>query len=779
MLKKSWWMFFVVLMFSPSLIFGQEIQILFTGGSKGYLDPEKGKGGMAQKVFLMKELVQKGKQKGALVLPFDSGNTIAPYYLSRFDKGKTILRAMKNAGYQGMTPGEDEFSYGQAYFLSLVNGNPPFLAANLYQGKKRIGREFLIFQHKGVKVGVFGLISPTIQEEVSGDILKGLAIKNPAKEAKQVVKDLKAQKVQVIICIGFLNVDEALKVAEENPEINLLVRNYRKNMNSGGETVIQFPNRQKKGVIVAPEKWNYSIGLASLIISKGLVKEIRISYHPVDSKGKKDGDTEKAILDLKKRLAKKMNLSLLPFSPSEAFPVEFTPKGFAKIFAAVLREVLDTEVGIININLLNGKEISKLSQKQTMSYLDLERILKARAQIAVVAMKGADLAAVLGKENPDEPIAVSGAEKKDGKILVNGVPIRDGDIYWVATVKFLASGNTGYPAFQKKQKTIDRFLLNRDFSLQSSPKGIALGISDAFTAYAQKVLRQIGRNPYGAFFKSRLVETMDYEPPTYLFIFDNLRLTYSATKVSASSQLANTIPDSRAAAKDEETIALRGRLILIRYTRGWLFENRLGFAFGQTKLEGQPLNVSEDDLYLESDSTFLDFGFNMLSFKMVPYLGLKYDTEFKKASGVPLEKILYFSTGVAGVSPGPFTKIKVGALGKADFTGNKNTVQYGLLGQIEFHRSFFDAFTVDSNALLYYFPDQSQDKVGDLKVRFEWNTILKMPFWREFFLIIEFRFFAFQGKKVTSKFGTHSAISVGISYNKIWKFIYEPFFGRE
>ena len=78
---------------------------------------------------------------------------------------------------------------------------------------------------------------------------------------------------------------------------------------------------------------------------------------------------------------------------------------------------------------------------------------------------------------------------------------------------------------------------------------------------------------------------------------------------------------------------------------------------------------------------------------------------------------------------------------------------------------------------MYYFPDQSSDKAGDLRFQVEWGTILKVPFFKDFYFILDLRLFAFQ-EKTTNQFGNLIAISVGINYYRAWKFFYEPLFGK-
>lgn len=760
-----------------------KVVCVFSGGSKGYLEADGKAGGLAQKVTLVKKLKRDAESSKNIFVALDSGNTIGPFFLSRLEKGKTILSAMADMGYQAMSPGDHEFGYGQNYFLSLATNKIPFLCANLYKDKKSLGKRSLLLTDQGLKIGIFGLTSPAIAKEVSGYALKDITIQPLVKEARAVVAELKKQGASLIICVGFLEVKEAHKIAEAVPEINLLIRNYHGAKPIGGTENYELGGAQGRAIIVAPQNHNQSVGIATLQVretaGKIALHSASIGYLAVTRDLAADEGTKKAIEALKVDLEKRIGVALLPFAPSEGLPSEFKAASFAKMMAAILREQLHTEVAILNTNLFNEEELHKLSKKKTMSYLDLERIFHARGKISIFTLKGSEIADIVNKLDPEEPLAFSGVEKKGGAVLINGIALRGGDNYWVASVKYLASGTTGYPQFKGKGSEIDRFRIGKDYSVRSNAKGLDLSVQDSFSAYTNHLLKELGRGPNGSPFKSQVMDTLEREEPTYLFIFDNLRLTYSATKTAASSLLAATVPDSRASAKNQETMEIAGRFIFIRQTSFLLWENKLGFAYAQTDLEGQKKNVSNDDLYIESDASILGLGFDLWVFKMAPYFSVKYDTELEKDSGKPLEKIFYFSLGAAGVSAGPFTKLKFGALGKADFTGGKDTVHYGLLGQMDFSKKFWDTFTVDSQALVYYFPNQGEDKVGDLKVRLEWNTVVKMPFWKEFFFVMELRVFAFQAKKTTSDWGSNIAFSVGISYSKAWKFIYEPFFGRK
>ncbi|RME04206.1 MAG: hypothetical protein D6805_03890 [Planctomycetota bacterium] len=760
----------------------KEILCIFTGGNKGRLEAnEDGTGGIVRKATLLEKFYQEAKKGKKFWLALDSGSTLAPDYLSRINKGRLMLEHLRNAHYTAMAVSNQEFAFGQSYFLDLVEGRKGVvvLAANVLKGKKRLTPLAIVKSWDGINIGVFGLTSPRIISKVSGYDLKGLKIEPVAKHAKAAIEYLQKKKCDLILCVGFLTSTEAHVLGNQFPQIDVIIRSYQASLPPSAVQDIQITSSLKNPIVVAPQQHNKYVGLLKMRLQKGMgrfqLNSVRIEYSPVNSSIPPHIPTQKSLDKLKKEVAKLSKIAVFPFSPSEVLPIKFNTVEFAKLMGAIIRQQLNTEIAILNLKNFDSKVFESFRQNKNITYLDLQKIFRAKGNIVRLTLKGSDIVNIHKNIKPDEPLVFVGLEKKKDGYFINGVPLRADDHYWVATNQYLASGNTGYPQFKNKLKEQSRFLIQPDLSFRISPKGLNIPLQEAFNTFSLQTLKQVGRSSYAI--KSTFIEILERKDPLYLIVFDNIRLTYSETSASVSSQLASLVNDTRASAQNEQTTRLAGTLRFIRHVPWWLMDNTVRFAYAQTKVEGQPRNTSEDDLVIETDNLFIGYGFQLTEqHHLVPFINLKFDTELEKDENKNQQKLLFFSLGASAVSPGPLTKLKFGAVGRADFSDTNNpTIQFGLLTELSFKKVFLGTFAFESNLLGYYFPDQSEDKPGDLRIRVEWGNILKVPFFKDFFFIVEFRLYTFQ-EKSTDKFGTHTSISLGITYYRAWKFLYESLF---
>ncbi|GHU61436.1 metallophosphatase [Clostridia bacterium] len=179
-------------------------------------------------------LVEQKKAQQENVLVFSAGDVLHGQPFASISKGESMVDIMNLVGYDAMTAGNHDFQYGLERLQELcAKMNFPLLVANIVRKtdqKNVFEKNYLIKEIEGIKIGVFGLITPETETKTDPRNVSQIEFLPPIDAAKQAVKQLKAEGVQVIIALTHLGVDEESlavnrsdNLAKEVPEIDLII----------------------------------------------------------------------------------------------------------------------------------------------------------------------------------------------------------------------------------------------------------------------------------------------------------------------------------------------------------------------------------------------------------------------------------------------------------------------------------------------------------------------------------------------------------------------------
>lgn len=151
--------------------------------------------------------------KGADVILADAGDFIQGKTLVSVSKGETAIKFMNAAGYDIATLGNHEFDYGYANLAKILKGAEfDVVAANVtYNGENVFGTNKVITTDGGVKVGIFGVITPeakTKSHPAKTEGVEFLAGSELFACAQAQVDELEAAGCDIIVCLGHLGVSD-------------------------------------------------------------------------------------------------------------------------------------------------------------------------------------------------------------------------------------------------------------------------------------------------------------------------------------------------------------------------------------------------------------------------------------------------------------------------------------------------------------------------------------------------------------------------------------------
>lgn len=244
-----------------------QLSILSTNDVHSHIEPFSasagpelaGRGGFARRAYLIEQI----RKTVPDTLLLDAGDIFqgTPYF--NMYGGELELKLMSEMGYDAATIGNHEFDNGlEGIGKQLPNANFPFVCANydfsntILNGKIR---PYKILQKSQFKIGVFGL-GVELEHLVSRHLYKETKYHNPIEVAQSMVRTLKAQGCNLIICLSHIGYDypheshrvSDLKLAAATENIDLIIGGHTHTFLSAPQIMA---NRKGKPVIISQLGW--------------------------------------------------------------------------------------------------------------------------------------------------------------------------------------------------------------------------------------------------------------------------------------------------------------------------------------------------------------------------------------------------------------------------------------------------------------------------------------------------------------------------------------------
>ncbi|KIL43698.1 bifunctional metallophosphatase/5'-nucleotidase [Jeotgalibacillus campisalis] len=408
---------------------------------------------------LLIERKQFHQDKGEAVFLFDIGDHADRWHpLTEGSKGKENIRLLNEAGYDAVTIGNNEgitFSHEDLHHL-YDEAQFPVVLANLFtsEGERPhwVYPTYITSTEKGTKIGIVAVTAeyPAFYERLGWLV-------TPAKdELKAQVRVLK-QKVDIVIFLSHLGIREDEWVAQECPEIDVIM---------GGHThhTFQQGKLQNQTLLAAAGKHGAYTGKVEIDFDHQTSSVTRKSASLIETSGLKESPKEKQEIqrwmDRGKELLSTVETSLkdpLPHHPLDPDSV------LSSLLADALLEWCEADCSIITGGLL----LDSLSAGPVTAF-DLHRILPHPINPCVVELEGSELKEVLRQaQNQDWPTTVVKGLGFRGSILgtfiyknilshsytfkIGGEVIQPDKVYRVATVDMFTFGYF-FPEMQRAKK---------------------------------------------------------------------------------------------------------------------------------------------------------------------------------------------------------------------------------------------------------------------------------------------------------------------------------------
>ncbi|GAB6188754.1 bifunctional metallophosphatase/5'-nucleotidase [Marinitoga arctica] len=250
------------------------------------------------------------KEKNPNVLLIDTGDLIQgtplEYYHARIDNQPIdpMVKVMNHLGYIASVLGNHEFNYGKNILNKAISeANFPFLSANIVDRDtgKPVYKPYMVFDYKGVKIGILGLTTKYIPHWEDPKNIRNLDFYDPVEVAKKYVKILREQEKVDVLIVGYHGgFERDLKTGEPTEELTGENQAYQLLTEVPGIDVLLtgHQHRSLSGVynnvaISMPSSWGKKVGRIELTLdnSDGNWKVVAKKSELLDSK-KVESDPE-------------------------------------------------------------------------------------------------------------------------------------------------------------------------------------------------------------------------------------------------------------------------------------------------------------------------------------------------------------------------------------------------------------------------------------------------------------------------------------------------------
>lgn len=374
-----------------------KLVIMHTNDTHGFDERADGINGMATVAAMKKDFEAKGYQ----VLLFDAGDAIQDNNLVNFSKGASAISFMNAAGYDAMTLGNHEFDYGQDVTLKRVKeAKFPVVSANvevMATGKSLIPCHTII-KKDDLKIGVFGLTTPTVVVSTNPKNVKGLKVLEKQEmyaKAQQEIDELRGEGCDLVIALTHLGSEPS---APGNRSDDLLANVRNLDICIDGHDH-QVKNQVINGILLA-ETGCYTKNIGVITYDKTLGWQEQMK--PFGAFTKEDVKVKKIITreaaKVKKELSRKIGTTAYAFNGNRFPGVRTEETNLGNFVAdAYLWQGQQANVlkGKVDAAIANGGGIRASIPAGTITLGNLNGVAPYNNYLYIVEMKGSKLLEIL------------------------------------------------------------------------------------------------------------------------------------------------------------------------------------------------------------------------------------------------------------------------------------------------------------------------------------------------------------------------------------------------
>lgn len=228
---------------------------------------ENEKGGIIGMERLGK-IIQDFRSGADISLALDSGDMFHGQSIATLVQGESIARLMKECGYNAMTAGNHDWSYGKDRLKELAEmSGADMLCGNVVDENGNPFFEYdcimpeVVKDGKKLTVGVFGLIDPAVYSSTAPSNVAGLSFTDPVEFANKISQELKKDGCDVVIALAHTYKPEELAKQVDGVDLWLCGHEH-----IDINTTVTTPNGSA-AIVIENGYYLYQVGLIELNVA--------------------------------------------------------------------------------------------------------------------------------------------------------------------------------------------------------------------------------------------------------------------------------------------------------------------------------------------------------------------------------------------------------------------------------------------------------------------------------------------------------------------------------
>ncbi len=422
---------------------------------------------------------------GAILL--DAGDMTHGTTFATISSGISMIDLMNKVGFKAMTPGNHDYNYGKDGLKKLADAADfPILQANIVDASgNRTLEANTIIEVNGVKVGIFGIVTPETKTKSNPINTQGLTFKDYIEESKAQVTELKGKGAEVIVALVHLGLDQSSDersdiLAEKVEGIDVIIDGH-------SHTYIDEP-KLVNGVLLAQTGDHLkNVGEITITVEDGKVasKTSKVNSYE-DLKGlEANADILAAIAEVEEN-NKPFLEKIVGKTEVELDGVRENVRGGETNLGNLLTDAM-LDVSGADVAITNGGGIRASIDAGDITMGEILQAFPFTNYPVVIELKGADIIEALefGVDSAPEVVGkfphVGGmtfkydinepAGERVFDVKVKDVALDPNKTYKLVTNDFMAVGGDGYEMFKEGVKVSEHPLLSEVLANYIEAKG--------------------------------------------------------------------------------------------------------------------------------------------------------------------------------------------------------------------------------------------------------------------------------------------------------------------
>ena len=433
-----------------------------------YFPPEVGNGYCAP--YVINDFRKTAEEKGYIFLLLDAGDLFQGTPIGDFSDGRVMIDYFNYMNYDYIAIGNHDFDRGYWIIDTLRNRTDiPFLSGNLYVKKgdslTNFAIPYVIFERKGIKIGIFSVITQYLKGQVPPKFLDSIIVEKEIPEVRKLVSKIR-DSVDILIGLTHVGVRHDRRIADSVPGIDIIVGGH-------SHTGIREPEERGPWNTIIVQTYGHltTVGFLDVVYDTE-AKEI-IGYRGyltdlLEEKYPLDDSMKKIITKYKSKVEKGFN-EVIGEVKNDLTRAGFSECTSGDLITDAMRKRFNADVGIHNSGGTRGDiEAGPVTYKDVYKMIPFENycvILKVKGDVlkeifeisvnghhAIFQISGAKIV-----YDPEKPIG-----NRIIECYVEGKPLNPDSVYTIVTNSFLAGGGGEYSVFLKNVYREDTYYLLRD-----------------------------------------------------------------------------------------------------------------------------------------------------------------------------------------------------------------------------------------------------------------------------------------------------------------------------